>query len=30
MAAASRERAVVEFAYDILAKRLGEALGVDR
>jgi phosphatidylinositol alpha-1,6-mannosyltransferase len=28
MAAASRERAVIEFSYDILAKRLGAALGV--
>jgi phosphatidylinositol alpha-1,6-mannosyltransferase len=29
MAVASRERAVTEFSYDILAKRLGEALEVD-
>jgi phosphatidyl-myo-inositol dimannoside synthase len=29
MAAASRERAVSEFSYDVLARRLGESLGVD-
>jgi len=25
----SRERAVTEFAYDVLARRLGRSLGVD-
>ena len=29
MSAASRERAVSEFSYDVLARRLGESLGVD-
>ncbi len=28
MATASRERAVAEFSYDVLAERLGRALGV--
>lgn len=30
MSAASRHRAETEFSYDVLAERLGEALGVDR